>query len=267
MLGKLIKYNWKSYWKLAAVLHASVLALSVVVRLAFVSRLDPDHTPSDATILSVILLAVLYTLIFSALSFYTTLAPAIRFYRQLYTDHGHLTWMLPIPGKTHLNAHILSGAMLQLASCCFTLLCCYVLMGGRYFHLLLNTLNEEISSSGILVTKEGLVLFAVFTVVAAFTNMILVCFCVCIGQLFPAHKVMGAVICFVGSLFLMEMIVMGISMFVGYRSALDRFQDGTDYIYDLPLQTVLLFTAGFACLMAVPEYLISRHLMTKKVNL
>lgn len=267
MLGKLIKYNWKSYWKLAAVLHASVLALSVAVRLAFVNRIDPDCIPSDATIMSVILLAVLYTLIFSALSFYTTLAPAIRFYRQMYTDHGHLTWMLPIPGKTHLNAHILSGATLQLASCCFTFLCCYVLMGGRNFYLLLDVLNEEITSAGVLIPKEGLVLFAILTVVATFTNMILVCFCICIGQLFPSHRVMGAVICFVGNLFLMEMIVIGVSMFAGYRSALHGFQNGADYIYDFPLQIVLLFTAGIACLMAVPEYLISRHLMTKKVNL
>ena len=111
MLGKLVKFDLKYGMKIFILLHGILIALSVLGRFLFMDRLsfaDPDA----ALISRIVLFASVMLFLFMAVCFCTWLIITFRFYRNLFTGEGYLSWTLPAPGIQHLWAKIFSGCIL-----------------------------------------------------------------------------------------------------------------------------------------------------------
>ena len=110
MLGRLIKYDLKYGAKLFIILHALLLLASILGRFFFLEKLDFSAKP-NVLITSLGLFISIFLLLFTAVSFGVMLMLGIRFYKNLFTDEGYLTWTLPATPAQQLWAKIISGTI------------------------------------------------------------------------------------------------------------------------------------------------------------
>ena len=94
MLGKLIKYDLKASAKIFLLLHVLFLLVCAAARFLFMDRID-FHAPAKARIAPITAMIVLGTFLISALSLCTSLLITFRFYRNLFSREGYLSWTLP----------------------------------------------------------------------------------------------------------------------------------------------------------------------------
>lgn len=102
MLGKLIKYDLKASARILILIHLLYLVLCISIRLFFINRLD-FNLPANVLFTPVLICAVMVFLLIFVLWFSTWLILAFRFYRNLFSGEGYLSWtQSPL-----LDSHIL----------------------------------------------------------------------------------------------------------------------------------------------------------------
>ena len=108
MLGKLIKYDLKSMNRFLIILHAFLLLIAVLLRVFVTSRIQLQ-TDEGSLLFAFAILA--YVLAITGIAFGTAIVIAVRFYKNLFSDEGYLTWTLPVTPGTHLLAKTISGSI------------------------------------------------------------------------------------------------------------------------------------------------------------
>ena len=94
MLGKLLKHEWKSVWKIPTILLCVLMGLAVLAGLGFASPIW-DSGLEGLGVLAVLSWMVFYFAIMGV-SMGIMLYLAVRFYRSMFTDEGYLTHTLPV---------------------------------------------------------------------------------------------------------------------------------------------------------------------------
>ena len=127
MLKKLIKHDLKYGVRMFAVLHIILIIGCLMARFLVIDHLDFSADPEEFAPVIALLIVVL-TMLFSAISFGCCIMYAVRFYKNLFTDEGYITWTLPASPLTQLWAKILSASIwyvlrFLLRSCCIFFIC------------------------------------------------------------------------------------------------------------------------------------------------
>ena len=122
---KLIKYDLKYGAKIFIVIHALLWIAAIFGRVFFLDRIDFD-APTEQLVSVLVLFFSAFVLLFSVVSLATALLIAARFYKNLFTDEGYLTWTLPASPVQQLWAKILSG-------CIWNILDLILLYSATYF--------------------------------------------------------------------------------------------------------------------------------------
>lgn len=110
MLKKLMRYDFKSVFKLWWIGAVSTLALSVIggfISEIFVTERD---IPEPIYVLA-IFGAVLVYIGFIAFAIFSEILVYLRFYKNLYTDEGYLTFTLPAKRQSILNSKVFLGVV------------------------------------------------------------------------------------------------------------------------------------------------------------
>lgn len=94
MLKKLIKHDLKYGVRMFAVLHIILIIGCLIARFLVIDHLDFSAAPEEFAPVIALLIVVL-TMLFSAISFGCCIMYAVRFYKNLFTDEGYITWTLP----------------------------------------------------------------------------------------------------------------------------------------------------------------------------
>ncbi len=118
MLGKALKYDLKSIYKLWLLLSGIILGMSVIAGLSLRSLIYVDNPAQHFEaweFLPVIFLLVSFLALFAYIVF-TYFYPIYRFYKHFFTDEGYLTFTLPVKRSTHLNSKILNAFIWNTAS-------------------------------------------------------------------------------------------------------------------------------------------------------
>lgn len=110
MLGKLLKYDFRSmfkYWWIAAI---SSLALSLLGGICIAAASSEKELPAIVSVMcSMILILIIFGFVaFSILSMIFIFA---RFYKNFFTDEGYLTFTLPVKNNQLLNSKLISSTV------------------------------------------------------------------------------------------------------------------------------------------------------------
>ncbi len=125
--------------------------------------------------------------------------------------------------------------------------------------------DELTAELGFSLSTLSLILFAV-CLVSCISSVIMIYFSVVVGQLFPSHRVLGAVAAYFITSFIVQIISV-IIMFVlgflpGYNTALLDGKAMMDHMFRLlTLSSVLMLV------ITVAQYIASHYIMKKKINL
>lgn len=109
--------------------------------------------------------------------------------------------------------------------------------------------------------------------ISAFTGIILIYFCIAVGQLFSKHRILMALLTYLGLTALVSVIVLLTSVLsgtlpntIGFGSETTRFfaesYSQTEYFLSITKNSLIL-----AIVQAVIAYVITHYILSKKINL
>ena len=265
MLGKLIKYDLKVSSKLFILLHAAYLFVCIISRILYMNKLD-FKGPEEPVIISLALFISVLSILMTALMIFTELHIAFRFYRSMFSREGYLSWTLPVSGTQHLWAKIISGYILAAADIILIAVGILILITGRNITSAYSLIADEMTNElGMPLERFALLLFT-FCVVSCISTVIMIYFCIVIGQLFPGHRVL----CAIATYFILStalqvftlLIMLAFGIFPGHNFLMAKGQTMTEY-----MTNIFYVSAVLTIIITIVQYVITHYIMNKKINL
>lgn len=278
MLGKLIKYEWKSVYKAGCLILGAVALVTFLGWLAFQSPMWRDmgadsFSSGVASWLNVVsvLTLTMYAILLVCCCFGTVIYLVVHFYRTMYTDEGYLTHTLPVTKHRILVSKILvSGIWLLLVMLSVYLSVFFLGMTmfsaifleydlasvwreiTPYMNEILYSLSFDMDLIGMLVVGGFKLLVAPFITVTTLFGA------VSMGQLAAKHRVLMAILSYIGIMMATNIVdtliqmVAGIAMYNSIGVYMTRMSN-LGFIVDLAA--------------AVALYFVSWHVTDKKLNM
>ena len=287
MLGKLIKYEWKSTYKVGIILLLALGMATLIGCLAFQApmwrEIQSRHYYIETmgmTMMNVVSVFsfILYILLLTGAVYAIFIYLVVHFYRSMYTDEGYLLHTLPVTKNQILVSKILVSTIwvflvyigMILSIFIFLLVLVSVTTGENMFTVmreLMEILGEFKDLFDLLFGD----LEITWTVVASIINLLLgvpmaviIMFgAVSLGQLFSKHRVLMAILSYVCILifrWVLRSVIQGIS-WAGMMSSTTG-QGFFDYT-NMTLYSNLILEL----LLAVGCYLASYFITSKKLNM
>lgn len=216
MLGKLLKHEWRSTWKMPTALCLFTVLMTLFGALSFKMPMWQKLVGNNSAAMTfmdlmaiVVLITYFVTIIISAYAIMIYFA--IRFYKNLYTDEGYLTFTLPVTqnnlilSKTLISAFWNFFATILMLGSMFLLL--YVFMRtmisgaewaevSQVFGDMSPAINDVFVKYAGLPTWGIIIVFVLIILSGSFSGMLLIYLCISIGQLFRKHKVAASIIAY-----------------------------------------------------------------------
>lgn len=281
MLGKLIKYEWKSVYKVGCLILGAVVLTTLMGWLAFQSPMwremetgiSYDGVMSDWLNIVSGLTLLLYVILLAGASFGTLIFLVVHFYRTMYTDEGYLIHTLPVTKHRILVSKILVGGLWMLFVALSILLSVFLLcmtmlsaiLGEQEMAMFWRELVPHMDELFYMMREEldvdlavWLAVGAVKLIITPFVTLTILFGAVSMGQLFGKHRVLMAIIsyiCIDMAIRVVGSVIQGILMVFLYESVGRYIRAATDISF-----LINLAAAGVL-------YFVSWHVTSKKLNM
>ncbi len=191
MLGKLIKYEFKSTARIFLPIYIAILILSVLTSIK-------NITSNSEDILSVMFPSIL-ALTFAGLIIMTLIMVVKRFDTNLLSDEGYLMFTLPVSIKDLINSKLLLSVFWVIASFIIFISSMIIIF---FRELEFNRMFEEISRLYANIPDAGiLIVLAIIILFLTYVNMLLKIYTsLSIAQAFSitGNRILGGVLVFIG---------------------------------------------------------------------
>lgn len=260
MLGKLIKHEWKAVGKVLAIMHVALILMAVIGKIMLSINVLREAWPMWSALLCLYILSVM------AVGVGTHIYLAVRFYKNMYTDEGYLSFTLPVKPWEHIfsktlvsSIWILIDGVVIVAS--IIILVMYKGMGTEFLEGW-NEFIAELAAGGMLAVWK-----VIEVVITAVLSLIVIpityYFSISIGQLFNSHKMLASVVTYFITINVLQVISTVIStafmigtMDWGEETTVMSMYSG---ILNVGMIEQIVLTVGF--------WLIINFIMNKKLNL
>lgn len=204
MLGKLLKHEWQTVWKIPVLLIGILMITAVIAGLTFALPIwESDWVGLP---ISGVLLVLLFYFAMIAASVGISIYLAVRCYKSLFTDEGYLTHTLPVASRQILNCKIITiSAWMLIAG--VAVIASLVLFGLIVF-LSLSTKNSDFARDVLEAFTENraiwyepfmrdfgscMVSLIALTLVSSVSSALIMIGSITIGQKVRGHRILGAV--------------------------------------------------------------------------
>lgn len=198
MLGKLFKYDFKAVARyilpLLGLLFLSACGTKLMLEL-------PDNTLVE---MLRFFFEVTYAISVIAIGVGAFIVLILHFYKSLMGDQGYLSFSLPVTPGEHLMSKLLNGTFWILLTVLAVFLSILLLTLGHFgadevkeFLDTLASFVKELETMGFSKWQQVSYLIAL-PLVGAISIQMGICFCICAGQLFSSHRIIGAFAAFFG---------------------------------------------------------------------
>lgn len=284
MLRKLIKYEWKGHRMMGLIL-IGVVAFATLF--GFLASRSPiwsdvriyDNVIADLTNMMSIFSFLLYFLLLSGVVYAILIYVAVRFYRTMYTDEGYLLHTLPVTKNQILISKILTGTIWVLITyvAMFVSVVLFILFMMEAIEpgsvgVLMSNLPQFFHAIGIALrdmdhsARMTLIHFLVsgcLSILLGIPSALITIFgAISLGQLFSKHRVLMAILCYVGIMIVTSIITSVVRTLSYTSSILFSTEEMFGYIFsyiDLTLVVHLLMAVGF--------YSLSYFITSRKLNM
>ncbi len=268
MVKKLLKHEFMALGRMLVPMYIILLGLSLITRIIVI--FENDSVIYD--IISVSSIVVLTIGLVVGL-IYTIVSCVIRFYRNLFSKEGYLTFTLPVSTSAHLLTKLFASVVAYIASLGIVFAAFCVATSGEL-------LVEIFKAAGFLLGEAGEVMganlafyaieLAVASLVSTCTGFLLFYACMCIGQLAKRSRVLLALGVYFGYYYLTQILVTLGLVFMTVFEDTELFYDIISWIELHPTEFIHVALIGALVIEAVlggVYYLIAHTIMKKKLNL
>lgn len=277
MLGKLTKYEFKATARVFLPFYLAVFGITLINKCFLLLNDKIGSEGIIGTLLSLIsaLMMIVGIIMIAATLFLTFFMILQRFYKNLFTDEGYLMHTLPVKAGDHIFAKLITSSVWTVVSTLVVILAVFLLIiNGEtldliktFFSRLPDIIMAFESTMGINF-YWALTIFIAMAVISLPCTILIYYLSITLGSvLMPKHKIGGA---FLGYLIIYTatqmvsggLLVAGLVIFGRDLAVLNSPVPPEGFIYFcLGLSTLL------SLIMGVISYLMSAHIMQKKLNL
>jgi hypothetical protein len=278
MLGKLFKYEWKSFWKVPAAINVFLLIITFIGAISLLSPFwELDFEIMDTLMVFAIMF---YYLALMAGSIAIAVYIAIRFYKNVYTDEGYLTHTLPVSPRdiifSKLFVSIIWSIITGIVICFSVFFLLFAAMKDYINTYELVNVWQEIKREALPVMEEAfgnLFVFVLFIILLMFIttvfSILMMYSAVSLGQMFSKHKVAGAVIWYVAEYVIVQFsssILMNIPL-LGVISDPYAIDSMTPAAAGTLIKLMLIGSAIISAIAGTLLYFLTEYMMRRKLNL
>lgn len=267
MLKKLYKHEFHSLFRSLLPIWAALIGFAALSRLTFLMDFD-NNILNTVRVLSV----TTYILGIFAVFIVGLVIVVMRFYKNLLTHEGYLTFTLPFTPTQHIVCKLVCGAVVMIID--FIIVICSLLILGAgtealgeilgVIKLVLTELPDYLSAGQIALISSEIVLLLLL---APLQSLLMFYAAMALGQQFK-NKVGGAAIsyiCLYAAVQIITSLIMIPIAFVG-AGGMEEFNNliNNSVMY---LEVFLAFMIVYSALLSAVYFIITRHFLTKKLNL
>lgn len=265
MVRKLIKYDMKAFAKVMFPIEIVLLGVALVYRL--VSFFETDNISFEIFNVSAIVIFVVSIITACIMTFVYSI---VRFYKNLFTQEGYLSFTLPVTSTAHIASKLIVSLIFDAITIVTALAAFCIATSG-------DVLVEVTKAGAFLFGKAvsivggdiyAYIVEAIFLFIAAVaTQHVLTYMCISIGQTAKKHKILPAV----GLYFAVYVAkqILG-TTFISIGVSGDLFDRIAEFISKNPRESVhlfLLISLAIELVLGTVYFIITRLMMKKKLNL
>lgn len=277
MLGKLTKYEFKATARVFLPFYLAVFGVTLINKCFLLLNSRVELSGIVGTVFSLIstLMMIVGVIMIAATLFLTFFMILQRFYKNLFTDEGYLMHTLPVKAGTHISAKLIASSVWTVVSISVVILAIFLLIVNgeaidliKGFFAALPEIIKAFESTMGINFYWALTVFIAMAVITLPCSILSFYLSITLGSvLMPKHKIGGA---FLGYLIIYTatqtisggLLVAGLVIFGRDLAVLNS---------PVPPEGFMYFCLGLSFLlnliMGVISYLISAHIMQKKLNL
>lgn len=268
MVKKLYKHEFLAWLRVLPIIYGITLLTAGVHRILQI--FETDSVYYDIAFASATLLFVVGVLVCLAAPFVFGI---VRFYKNLFTGEGYLTFTLPVKTTTHLWVKSLTTCVFCIASffvcvCALCLICAGDLLtelwkAGAYLWALL---PQKYASHMLGYFGEGCLLL----LVALFSTVMLYNFCLCVGQLAKKNRILRSVGIYFAYYLLTQILGTVTVIVISVMDANSALLPYLTYFAKHPfncMHMILWVAIGFFLLLSAAFFWVCQWILRKKLNL
>jgi len=269
MVNKLFKHEINSYLRILIPTNIIVLAIAVFTRILMFFR--TDTVVFDVISSSVIVILVLATIAGAATAFILGIK---RFYQNLFTKEGYLTFTLPVSVTQHLWVKLLVAIMFQLISFVVAAIAFCIATSGEFLYEVIEAakylINEVYMHTEDVHMNLYIVEVVILCLVSLVYEMLIFYSCITIGQRAKKNRVLMAVIVYFiyyvitqvfGTIFTIAMTIIAETPL--YDTIVQAIENNLYTFFHCLFGGSTILLAGLSTVF----FLVCRRIMSKKLNL
>ena len=270
MVKKLFRYEFTAWLRSMLPFYITLGAMALTAR--FVQLFERDTQAYRTVFWSAVALLIAAVIVCLVM---TVIMGLVRFYKNLFSSEGYLSFMLPVTPLQHLLTKSLTALGMMLISCAASLLAGAIAASGRPLAefvkavlYILRTLGDYFGLSMPFFVLEGFVGGCMF-ILAAYMFLY---FCLCVGQLARKHRILAALGVFLGfyvlAQVLMVVLLVNFDTVIGWAPLV--WWDHLFCVMDpptLPLHIALCAALVWHVLLAAAFTVLSKLILSRRLNL
>ena len=276
MVKKLFKHEISYYVRSMLPIYSILLVIAAVSRV--IQFFEADNTLYNTlNIISILTYIVGVVATFGM----TTVFTIIRYYRNLFTSEGYLSFTLPVTPTQHILSKLATAVITHIASLIVVLTSVCIITAGDVFTEVVKAINYLFDQLPALFTQEfvkttaaqwqaNLRLFIVELVVMMLAMiiylMLLYYACITVGQMFNKNRIIAAV----GVYFGYYMVTQAIGTVLVIVSQFLPWERFSEIFHAAPFGTIHTIVIGYVLLelaLATGLFFVSRAIVRRKLNL
>lgn len=269
MVKKLFKHEFIYYLRTFGMFLPIVLAIGAVMR---IFRLfNGKNVISQIAIGSSSLMLVLAC---AALMFLSTVISVVRFYKNMYSSEGYLTFTLPVTNEQHIFVKLITALVCHAICTITVIIAACIAFSGQLLADVFDIILKLLESAGAIFGTFNMVIFAIelvlMLILSIAQTLLLYYTCITVGQTAKKNRIIMAVAAYfvyyaatqaIATVFMIIFTVLGISgVFDGIEMWLESNIILATHIY---FAFALLVSAA----LATAFWFVTKNIMTKKLNL
>lgn len=275
MLRKLVKYDFNyyiKYWLIAAV---TTVGLAVVCGLCF-KTLAIENDKLNALKVLCLLAGVISAVAIFGLLIFTRILGVIRYYKNLFTDEGYLTFTLPVKASEQILAKTAVNYFFTVASALVVILDVFVVLSlaipkeifdASNWKVLFELLEELFAEMKIFVPIYALQVLLIIVAIPLLQIMIDYCCITVAATLVRKYKVLVAIGIYYGVSVVTSYFSQFAVMSFASESVIKTIEKLTENQIMGMFSIVFLAITTLIVLVSLILYTLSLHLVNTKLNL
>ena len=260
MLGKLLKHEWIATIRRYALFYLVLGAMTLFA--AVIHALPADNfffNMAEGAVL------VLYVVTVIGVCFCSIGMAVVRFYKNMVSDEGYLTFTLPAKVEELVLAKFLVAGLWQMITVALCIVSLFLVFVPGHIE------RKELFDGISYLSDQVGTLFPIFLAMllcSLIYQLLLYYLSIAVGQLFGTYKILASVIAYCAISFVVEiamlLILLGVFAVIGF----DKMNMFMNSMPAADVMTKIYFLCmGWTIILGVVEYFVTCHLLKKKLNL